>query len=187
MDGRPTPTMTKRVRTFGPGIRGAASRRTSGLRKIRLSRFHVVACGAAFAVAVAGGAAVTSREENAPKVWLICTGTKLTTGSYGSQEAIEIQPWMLVMDSGAGVLSDYSQEYRTLHRYWNARFGSEVITWATHYTDPSGSMNTSWLLERSTLHLSGTRNFNLGSSSSEDQIDMNCSPTPPQPVQGNRL
>ena len=59
----------------------AASRRTQGLRKIRLSRLHSVAYGAAFAVAVA----VTPREGSATGVWLYCTGTKLTTSSYGSR------------------------------------------------------------------------------------------------------
>jgi hypothetical protein len=148
-----------------------------------------VAYGAAFAVAVgvAVGVAVTPREGSPPEVWLFCTGTKLTTGSNGAQGPIKIQPWVLVMDSGAGVLSDYSQEYRTLHRYWNAKFGSEVITWSTHYADPSGSMNTSWSLDRRTLQLSGTGSFNLSSGSSEDQINMNCSPTQLQPIQGNSL
>jgi hypothetical protein len=91
------------------------------------------------------------------------------------------------MDSGAGVLSDYSQGYTTLHRYWNAKFGYEAIRWSTQYTDPSGSMNTSWSLDRRALHLSGIRSFDFGSGSSEDHIDMNCSPTQPQPVQGKRL
>ena len=127
------------------------------------------------------------RQGFAAEVWLFCTGTQFITESFVSPQSVPAPPETFFLDAKRGMVFSYNPRTRTLSQDGEAKFASEAVTWSYQVKTNGGTVSGSFSLDRRTLHLSGSVQIPIPNGSVDKSYDEDCSPTPPQPVQGNRI